>query len=221
MEKIASLFEQLKTVPQPPAYHPEGNVYTHTVLVWSFFNLFLRPMSSRYPLIAAAFHDLGKLTTTKDIDGKITAHGHEAESLRLYELYEPVLFPNIPEFQSAATKYVIKNHMKAKRIHEMRPAKVAALKEEAAHIETLPGRPKSVADEQFFEHPLFKILTVDFVHADTMVGVKGSIPPNYFLWRFNGDPNHPNINHLAIDPFNRFIQHLQTVQNVAQLHKSE
>ena len=68
-------------VVQPPKYHPEGDAWTHTMLVTDYAAS-LRE-SAEYPLgfmFSALFHDLGKPATTKVYaDGAIHSIGHENE----------------------------------------------------------------------------------------------------------------------------------------------
>lgn len=72
-------------VPQNPVYHPEGDVFEHTMLVLDCA-AGLRPRA-RNPLgfmLAALTHDLGKAVCTQaQPDGKITAYGHEVAGLPL------------------------------------------------------------------------------------------------------------------------------------------
>jgi tRNA nucleotidyltransferase (CCA-adding enzyme) len=74
-------------VPQNPAYHPEGDVFEHTMLVLDCA-AGLRDQAKQ-PLafmLAALLHDLGKAVATQvQPDGKITAYGHERAGLELCE----------------------------------------------------------------------------------------------------------------------------------------
>ena len=74
-------------VPQNPAYHPEGDVFEHTMLVLDSAAA-LREQA-QWPLgfmIAALTHDLGKLEATQiQPDGRITAYGHEVQGMALCE----------------------------------------------------------------------------------------------------------------------------------------
>jgi poly(A) polymerase len=69
---------KLKKVPQSPVWHPEGDVYTHTMLVLENLtnNAFCTPLF----ILAAIFHDFGKLTTTELRDGDYHSFGHELAS---------------------------------------------------------------------------------------------------------------------------------------------
>ena len=74
-------------VQQNPAYHPEGDVFEHTMLVLDQAAE-LRERA-RWPLgfmVAALVHDLGKPVCTEvQPDGKITSYGHEVKGLPVCE----------------------------------------------------------------------------------------------------------------------------------------
>jgi len=75
-------FPELKAiinVPQAPKYHPEGDVWVHTMMsLDAMVGLIDRKDESALKyLYAILCHDLGKATTTKIIKGKIRAIGHE------------------------------------------------------------------------------------------------------------------------------------------------
>ena len=73
-----SMLLDLKSVPQPPEYHPEGDVWNHTLLVVDEAAA-LRDHASdvRAFMWAALLHDLGKPGTTRMRNGKIIAYGHD------------------------------------------------------------------------------------------------------------------------------------------------
>ena len=66
-------------VPQNPVYHPEGDVFEHTMLVLDCAaGLRERARNPLGCMLAALTHDLGKAACTQvQPDGKITAYGHE------------------------------------------------------------------------------------------------------------------------------------------------
>lgn len=70
----------LDQVPQDPRWHPEGDVWTHTLLVIE--NL---PSHATFAMaLAGLFHDVGKASTTVIHEtGRITAHGHESASKKI------------------------------------------------------------------------------------------------------------------------------------------
>jgi len=68
LPEIAALYG----VPQPPDYHPEGDVWTHTLLMLDELD---HPDVSL--ALAVMLHDVGKPSTLRHADGRIRFHGHE------------------------------------------------------------------------------------------------------------------------------------------------
>jgi tRNA nucleotidyltransferase (CCA-adding enzyme) len=70
----------LRGVEQDPGWHPEGDVFIHTAAVLDYWGTHLRTDNLEDDLVvavAAMCHDLGKATTTYELKGRLTAHGHE------------------------------------------------------------------------------------------------------------------------------------------------
>jgi len=83
---ILKYFPELKAligVKQEPKYHPEGDVWVHTLMVVDEMAK-LRSCDEKRDLIlmlSALCHDFGKPATTKLIDGRIRAIGHEEKGI--------------------------------------------------------------------------------------------------------------------------------------------
>lgn len=75
-------FPELKKLiglPQNPAFHPEGDVWTHTMQVLDRAAFFRARVSEPFAFMMSALcHDFGKIEATKEIDGVIHAYGHES-----------------------------------------------------------------------------------------------------------------------------------------------
>ncbi len=106
------LFSQWKAK-QNSKWHPEGNTLKHILVV-------LKRAYHHYPndpnmIIAALFHDLGKMDTyaINPKTGEPTAYGHENKSAEYLDQYRDWIesFDNI-DFDEI--KYLVKNHMKVK-----------------------------------------------------------------------------------------------------------
>lgn len=79
--------EALIGVEQNPKYHPEGDVFEHTMLVIDAAAELRERAEQPLPyMLAALMHDLGKIVATEvQEDGRITAYGHEVQGLGLVE----------------------------------------------------------------------------------------------------------------------------------------
>ena len=84
---IKRLFPELHNLvgcPQDPEWHPEGDVWTHTLMVVDDAGRLAddleRPRRMAL-MLGALCHDLGKPTTTATVDGRTRAQGHEAAGI--------------------------------------------------------------------------------------------------------------------------------------------
>ena len=72
--------KDLENIEQNPTHHPEGNVLNHTLLVVDNASKYKeKSKDKRVFMWAALLHDLGKLTTTKERKGRITAYNHDLQ----------------------------------------------------------------------------------------------------------------------------------------------
>ena len=90
-EQLDFWFSELKTLiglEQPPVWHPEGDVFSHTMLVLNaaakLKNGAKNPLGFMF---AALCHDFGKAVTQKEENGKITFYCHETEGIPLIEKF--------------------------------------------------------------------------------------------------------------------------------------
>lgn len=82
LDELGAIFPELKSlqhVPQEKKFHPEGDVWTHTMMSLDAMAELKtgEPKKDIMLLLAVLCHDLGKAETTMTIDGKIRALGHE------------------------------------------------------------------------------------------------------------------------------------------------
>jgi tRNA nucleotidyltransferase (CCA-adding enzyme) len=87
LEIVAKLFPELKALdgcPQEPEWHPEGDVWVHTLQVVDQARLRIddlpRPQQIAI-MLGALCHDLGKPRVTKFFEGRIRSHDHEAQGV--------------------------------------------------------------------------------------------------------------------------------------------
>ena len=106
------LFKQW-SAKQNPKWHPEGNTLKHIFIVIK--RAYAKYGGDPNMVLAALFHDLGKMDTYK-ISPKTnqpTAHGHEKESEKYVEEFRNW----IESFEGTDVdkiKFIVKNHMKVK-----------------------------------------------------------------------------------------------------------
>ena len=80
LPRVAPELAPLKATPQEPEWHPEGDVWTHTLLALDQATPLLEGLDRPRALavmLGVLCHDLGKPETTRVIDGRIRSLGHE------------------------------------------------------------------------------------------------------------------------------------------------
>jgi len=80
LDVLAPELSPLAETPQDPLWHPEGDVWTHTLLVCDQAAMLRADLDRPRALtlmLAALCHDLGKATTTRHEEGRIRSRGHE------------------------------------------------------------------------------------------------------------------------------------------------
>jgi len=68
------VLDALRSTPQEPAHHPEGNAWDHTLHTIDAARVITDKLNVLY---AALLHDVGKPATTEVKDGKIISHAHD------------------------------------------------------------------------------------------------------------------------------------------------
>ncbi len=73
---------------QNPVYHPEGDVYTHTMIVLENASKYRDESSYPYGfMLSALAHDFGKTVCTEIKDGRIISYGHETVGLPIVKKF--------------------------------------------------------------------------------------------------------------------------------------
>jgi len=79
---------QLIGLEQDPVFHPEGDVWTHTMEVLDRAAAMRSKVSDPYSfMLLSLTHDLGKIVTTEKIKGRIHAYEHEIKGMPLVESF--------------------------------------------------------------------------------------------------------------------------------------
>ena len=80
--------EKLIGLPQNPAFHPEGDVWVHTMEVIDRAVKYRALVSEPFSfMLSALCHDFGKITATKEIDGVYHAYSHESEGVPIVKKF--------------------------------------------------------------------------------------------------------------------------------------
>lgn len=91
MEQLDHWFTELKELiglEQDPVFHPEGDVWTHTMEVIDRAAGYRDKVSEPFRfMLLALTHDLGKIVTTEEKNGRIHAYEHETKGLPLVESF--------------------------------------------------------------------------------------------------------------------------------------
>ena len=106
--------EALVGLPQSPVFHPEGDVWTHTMKVLDEAAILREQAKDPLGLMLAALcHDFGKAVTTETVNGALHAYGHETAGLPIIKNFLARLTSEV-----SLTKDVLKLselHMKPNR----------------------------------------------------------------------------------------------------------
>ena len=137
LQVVLPEIERMQDVPQPPQFHPEGDVFVHTCLVLDGLTLpsldtdgDVAPEARKAIedasddlVMSCLLHDVAKPTTySRDSDGRIRFHGHDADGVRMSEsILERYRFPHRAKERVGA---LIGNHMKIAAVPKMRTAKM-------------------------------------------------------------------------------------------------
>jgi putative nucleotidyltransferase with HDIG domain len=105
---------RMKGVAQPPQYHPEGDVWVHTLLL-------LDGLAAECPMAlawAALLHDVGKPSTFRVAPDRIRFDGHVEAGVRIAEdICRRLRFPNHETEQILS---LIANHMRFADVRKMK-----------------------------------------------------------------------------------------------------
>ncbi len=87
MNQLSVWFPELAAlagIPQNPSYHPEGDVWTHTMQVLDeAARLRAEANAPLWFMLSALCHDFGKADATEDHSGVVHAYGHEQKGIPL------------------------------------------------------------------------------------------------------------------------------------------
>ena len=118
---------------QPPEWHPEGDVYTHTCIMLEM----LEPDAPLELCLAALLHDIAKPPCqTRDADtGRIRFNGHDAMGAEMADcILHRLRYPNAI---IAAVVPMVARHMQFMNVQQMRTAKLKRFMSEPTFTEEM------------------------------------------------------------------------------------
>jgi hypothetical protein len=122
--EIQNYIEKLKSCQQSPEWHPEGDCYVHTRLVFDR----ARESGDINLALAAFLHDLGKADTTAlNAKGAWSAHGHESVSRKLAKKHAVWIEEMGGDPEEVAE--IVGQHMRIQQFPNMRASKKEQMKQ--------------------------------------------------------------------------------------------
>ncbi|MBI4243389.1 MAG: CCA tRNA nucleotidyltransferase [Planctomycetes bacterium] len=108
---------ETKGVQQPPEFHPEGDVWTHTLLTLEKLNSYDFDVS-----LGALLHDIGKPRAFAMRNGKMTYYKHEHIGEEIAESICKRL--KLSNDETESVKYIVRNHLRFKDVKNMKVSKL-------------------------------------------------------------------------------------------------
>lgn len=121
LELILPELAQCKGVPQPEKYHPEGDVYTHTLLALECADTIIRDPLVKFAVLV---HDVGKPIALAKNNGE-HAGGHEVIGEQMAEKICRRLRFSTEEIR--LVKFLVREHLRIGKFSEMSPGRRATL----------------------------------------------------------------------------------------------
>lgn len=108
--------DALSEVEQPAEFHPEGDVWTHTVMAMSHADTL--GVKDPATLLGLLLHDVGKAQTAEVRDGQITFYGHETVGAAIVR--EELERLTVPRKVVDSAVWLVEHHMRLQALPEMR-----------------------------------------------------------------------------------------------------
>ncbi len=114
LHEVLPEVEAMKGIEQPPQFHPEGDVWVHTLLLLKA----LEPGCSKTLALGALLHDVGKPPTFRVAPDRIRFDGHVEVGVKMAEeICRRLRLSNHDTEQVAA---LVANHMRFADVHRMK-----------------------------------------------------------------------------------------------------
>ncbi|HUB19039.1 MAG TPA: CCA tRNA nucleotidyltransferase [Acidobacteriaceae bacterium] len=116
LREVLPEIDRMQGVEQPPEYHPEGDVFTHTMILLEQLAAGVSPTLAW----GALLHDVGKPATFQPGPGRIRFNGHVEVGVRIAEdIARRLRFSNEETSQIVS---LVENHMRFGDVEKMKPS---------------------------------------------------------------------------------------------------
>ena len=116
LREVLPEIDRMHGVEQPPEYHPEGDVFTHTMILLEQLAAGVSPTLAW----GALLHDVGKPATFQPGPGRIRFNGHVEVGVRIAEdIARRLRFSNEETSQIIS---LVENHMRFGDVEKMKPS---------------------------------------------------------------------------------------------------
>ena len=116
LREVLPEIDRMHGVEQPPEYHPEGDVFTHTMMLLDQLPACISPTLAW----GALLHDVGKPATFQAGPGRIRFNGHVEVGVRIAEdIARRLRFSNDETVQIVS---LVENHMRFGDVEKMKPS---------------------------------------------------------------------------------------------------
>lgn len=117
LQEVLPEVAAMRGVEQPREYHPEGDVWTHTLLLLEYFDALPAPRAPELGL-AVLLHDVGKPKTFRRAPDRIRFDSHAAVGAKMTEAICGRL--RVSASETARVVAMVADHMKFKDLPQMR-----------------------------------------------------------------------------------------------------
>ncbi len=116
LREVLPEIDRMHGIEQPPEYHPEGDVFTHTMILLEQLAAGVSPTLAW----GALLHDVGKPATFQPGPGRIRFNGHVEVGVRIAEdIARRLRFSNEETSQIVS---LVENHMRFGDVEKMKPS---------------------------------------------------------------------------------------------------
>lgn len=118
MRELLPEVEVLQSIDQPLAFHPEGDVFAHTLRIFEIIDTEGESIDRRLAW-AALLHDTGKALTRSEQDGEVHFYGHTEKSVEIAEGVMERLHFSTDDRETV--RELVKHHMRFMHVKDMAP----------------------------------------------------------------------------------------------------